>query len=104
VSDPRSLDAGTREAVERLGVQLEPFWSVIGRPLSLVFPAMGARRDVVHGLGTKPDGFLVVYADADIIAEPGVLWTRDLAFLQAGADNAHAIVIFYTLRETPQNA
>jgi hypothetical protein len=100
----RSLDAAISEALERLGIPTETFMASWSRPLSIVFAVANTQRDVAHRLGVKPDGFLVVHADARIKAVAGKIWTRDLAFLEADADNARAIVIFYTLREATANA
>jgi hypothetical protein len=62
-------------------------------------------QDILHGLDAVPDGFLVVYADADVHATPGREWTREMAYLTAPwRGNAHAIVIFFTLREEPRDA
>lgn len=104
MSDARSLEAQIAEALDRLGIRPESFMAEYTRPLSLSFPAANTQRDVAHGLNAKPDGFLLVYADARVKAVAGKIWTRDLAFLEADAANARATVIFYTLREATLNA
>jgi len=78
-----------------------PFWARYSRPLRVTFSAPNTRRDVVHDLGTTPDGMFVVWGDATITAYPGVAWTDTVASLQAASGNAHAVLVFYTLREEP---
>lgn len=95
----RYIDDRVNQAFARLKTDVQPWWGSYSRPLRVLFPNMNASREIVHGLSAIPDGFAIVYADADIVAEPGVPWTRDLAFLRGGAMNARAVVIFYTLRE-----
>lgn len=83
---------------------LLPVWSRYSRPLRVTFPVATTRRDIAHTLGVVPDGYLLLWADAAITATPGTLWTPTTAYLSAGANNAHAIVIFFTLREVPTDA
>jgi len=100
----RSLDEQTNRGLDSVQRDIAPWWAAYSRPLRVTFPDMNVQRDIEHGLGVIPDGFLVVYADAEIAAEPGVLWTQDFAYLRAGAVNARAVVVFYTLREEPTDA
>lgn len=102
MSGNRFTDASAQVGVERDAIPV--WWGGYGKPLILTFPTMGVAYEFQHGLGVIPDGYLIVFADADIIAEPGVRWSQSIATLRAGADNAHAIVIFYTLSEAPTNA
>lgn len=81
-----------------------PPWSRYTRPLRVTFPVAATMRDVAHTLGVIPDGYLVLWADATITATPGKLWTPTTAYLQAGANNAHAILIFFITREVPTDA
>jgi hypothetical protein len=74
------------------------------RPLRIYFPAAATTREVQHGLGETPDGFLLVHADALVTAVPGLLWTSTLAYLTTPTANARAIVIFYKLKESPTDA
>lgn len=90
------------EAIARAA--LLPLWSRYSRPLRVTFPVLNSRLDIAHTLGAVPDGYVLVWADAAVIATPGTLWTPTTAYLQAGSNNAHAIVIFFTLREAPTNA
>lgn len=75
-----------------------------GLPLAVTFTAANTARDIVHGLGVVPDGYSLVFADAEIHAVPGKLWTDTLAYLQASTDNAHAIIRFRVLRQRPTPA
>lgn len=95
----RFIGPETAEALHRDLVPLEPFWSAYSRPLRLWFPAANTKRGVLHGLGTTPDGFLVVWADCAVRAEPGLAWDATTAALRADQANGRAVVIFYRLRE-----
>lgn len=100
----RSLDGRTNQGLDRVLEERSQWWDTYTRPLRVVFPALNTQRDIAHGLLVIPDGFLVVYADTLVTAEPGVLWTPTLAYLRASTTNGRAIVIFYTLREDPIDA
>jgi len=76
-----------------------PWWSRYSRPLLVTFPAANTRRDIAHTLTVVPSGYVVLWADAEIHATPGVLWTPDVAYLQANAANAHALLLFLVTRE-----
>lgn len=86
-------------AVQRLRSEVLPYWGVYGPVVSVTFPAANTKRDVVHGLEQVPDGYHIVWADGVVHAEPGVLWTKNLAYLRATAVNVHAKIVFFTLRE-----
>ena len=79
-------------------------WARMTRPLRLTLPTAGAVRDVAHGLSQTPDGFFVVWTDAPVYAVPGRAWNMTTAYLTSAAANVHAIVIFYTLKESPADA
>ena len=81
-----------------------PFWARYSRAMRVGFFAPNTSMLVTHGLGTKPDGVFVVWADASIVAVPGVAWTDTTATLMASAGNAHAVLVFYTLREEPERS
>ena len=49
-------------------------------------------------------GYQIVFADAEIHAVPGKLWTTTTAYLQAGSANAHAILRFRVLRQATRPA
>src|SRR5262245_7150163 len=83
----------TREAL--------PFWARYSRALRVTFAVANTRRDVGHQLGTTPDGMLVIWNDAVITAVPGRPWDDTVASLQADKANAHAVIVFFTLREEP---
>lgn len=102
-SDPQRTQLWQEDALGR-HTPIEPFWARYSRGLWVTFAAALTRRDVTHTLGTKPDGFMVVWADACIRAVPGIVWTDTGASLQADRANAHALLLFYTLREEPERA
>lgn len=86
--------------IERVRREVQGDGDAYGPPVSITFPVANTSRDVVHGLAVIPDGYSIVFADAEIHAVPGKLWTTTLAFLQASTNNAHAILRFRTLRQT----
>lgn len=105
MAQPQHGEATTGSQRDTSGLLAQlPIWSRYSRPLRVTFPAAGTKRDVAHTLGVIPDGWITVWADAVIGATPGVLWTPTTAYLQASPSNAHAILIFYTLREVPADA
>lgn len=75
------------------------FWDTYTREIEVTFPASNQQRDVAHGLGVVPRGFLLVWSDGPVFAEPGKPWTVDLAWLRSSVAGTRARVIFYTLRE-----
>lgn len=78
--------------------------AVQSRRLRVRFPVANTRRDITHGLVQIPDGYRIEWATANIVATAGVLWTPDLAFLQADAANAEAIITFYVSSQEAINA
>lgn len=92
----RTLERGTRH--------LDTGETIVSRPLRVKFPAANTARDIAHGLGVIPDGYRIVWTNAEIHATPGTLWTPTLAYLQANAANALAIVRFYVLKDRPVDA
>jgi hypothetical protein len=97
--DQAALTKGESRAIESVQRHLESGKSYIGPVLRVTFPAANTRLDIAHRLGVIPDGYELVFADAEIHATPGVLWTTTIAYLQANAANTHALVRFYVLRE-----
>lgn len=85
--------------VERAKRETQGDGDLYGPPLSLTFVAANTSRDVAHGMTAIPDGYSIVFADAEIHAVPGKLWTTTMAYLQASANNAHAIIRFRRLRQ-----
>jgi len=73
------------------------------RRLRIRFPVANTKRDIPHGLTEVPDGYQIEWANADIFATPGQPWTVELAYLQASAANAEAIVTFYVSTEAVQD-
>jgi hypothetical protein len=88
-----------RRAVETIARGLSTGRAFLGPVLRLTFVAANTQRDIQHRLGVTPSGYEVIFADAELHATPGKLWTPTLAYLQANAANAHALVRFYVLRE-----
>ena len=74
--------------------------------LRVVFPAANTPRDVVHGLNVDPTRLVrtIVRANAVVIDAPGVLWTRDVAWLQADTAGAECWVRFDVVSEDPTYA
>jgi hypothetical protein len=96
--------AKASRAIESVTRHLESGRSFLGPVLRVVFAAANTQRDIAHGLGVIPDGYEIIFADAEIHATPGKLWTPVLAYLQADAANARALIRFYMLREAPIDA
>lgn len=96
----RGLDPKTALAIDRLRKETRPYWGRYGPIVDVTFSTAATVRDVQHGLEQVPDGYHVVWADGIVHAEPGVLWTKTLAFLQASTANVHAKLVFFTLKET----
>lgn len=90
--------------IERVIGEVQGDGDYYGLPLAITFPVAATPRDIVHGLGVVPDGYSLVFADAEIHAVPGKLWTDTLAYLQASANNAQAIIRFRVLRQRPTPA
>jgi len=74
--------------------------------LRVVFPAANTPRDVAHRLNVDPTRIVrtVLRANAIVIDAPGVLWTRDVAWLQANTAGAEALVRFDVVSEDPSYA
>jgi len=100
----RGVDPATALAIDALRGETLPFWGAYGPVVEVTFPVASTRRDIAHGLSQVPDGYFIVWADGTLFAEPGVLWTKDLAYMRSGADNVHARIIFYTVREAYREA
>jgi len=100
----RGVDARVGPVIGRLRDEALPYWAVYGPPVEVTFELANTKADIVHGLGDVPDGYHVVWADGLVHAEPGVQWTKDLAYLRATAVYVHATVIFFTLREVRHDA
>jgi hypothetical protein len=98
----RFVDQDTAEALKRQQGEFRPFWRDYSRPVRVFFPAANVTRQVAHGLGTVPDGFLVVLSTVGrVIGVTPELWTNDLALLSGNLANTRAVLIFFTLREEP---
>lgn len=95
----RGLAGDISAALSRHASDTMPYWDQYSAPVDVTFPAANTIRDIVHGLGQIPSGYHVVWADGVVYAEPGKLWTKELAYLRATAVNVHAKVVFFTLRE-----
>jgi hypothetical protein len=95
VSDLR--DVRTRPEIDPVRVRL-PYWDAYGPIVEVTFVAGASKLDVVHGLSQIPTAFHVLWADGPVYAEPGVRWTKEIAYLRATNANTHARVIFFTCR------
>lgn len=97
----RALQADVDTVVQRVLRELQGDGDFYGPPMNVTFPVSGSSVDVTHGLGVIPDGVDVVFADGSVYAVPGKLWTTTTAYLQASANNVHAILRFRLLRQRP---
>lgn len=98
----RFLEQDEAEALKRQETVLRPFWRMFARPVRVHFAsATGAMRQVAHGLGVVPDGFLIVQATGAIASVTPDKWTSDVALLSAPVQDTRAVLIFFTLREVP---
>lgn len=100
---PRSpyLDQNVSEALNQQEKELRPFWRNYARPVEIHFPAANDPRQVAHGLGVVPSGYLVVMQTGALYSLTPERWTSDLALLTAPVANTRAMLIFFTLREEP---
>ncbi|HYE85055.1 MAG TPA: hypothetical protein VEA16_01780 [Vicinamibacterales bacterium] len=99
-----TADARALEAVE----QKQPFefpFAARSKVFEVFFPTSADVRDVAHGMGETPDGVLVLtQIGGYVLSATQHLWTRDVALLQASANNTRALVMFFTLRENVVDA
>jgi hypothetical protein len=95
----RGLTQDVAYAIDALRRDLAPYFGTFSVPVEVVFPAANTVRDIAHGLKEVPKGYHIVWADGLVHAEPGRLWTKDLAYMRATAVNVHATIVFFTLRE-----
>jgi len=75
-----------------------PFHYALGPLVTVTFAAAGSKLDIAHGLGQVPTGRLIHRADGPIYDEPGVVWTKEIAYMRATNANTHAVLQFYTVR------
>lgn len=97
----RYIDPLTETAIGRLRDQLLD--RIVRSPVYEVsFAAANTPRDVQHGLGVIPTGFIVILSVGggriDGVNMP--LWTPDLAFLQSNTANVRAR-LYFLLTEVP---
>lgn len=98
----RFLEQGESEALKRQEDILRPFWRKYARPVRVHFASATQPRQVAHGLGVAPDGFLIVQATlGQIVSVTPEKWTADKALLKADVVDTRAVLIFFTLREDP---
>lgn len=95
----RGIASDIAAALDRHEADTQPYWGEYSTPVDVTFPVANTIRDIVHGLSQIPHGYHVVWADGIVHAEPGKLWTKELAYLRATAVNVHAKIVFFTLRE-----
>jgi hypothetical protein len=91
----------TRPELDTVRTRL-PYWTNYGPVIDVTFPVANVKRDIAHRLGHKPSGYHLVFADGPVYAEPGAIWTRDLAYLRATNANTHARIVFLTLQGDPR--
>lgn len=95
------VDAATNQAVKALhGALVGLPYAAIGPILEVVFPVANTRRDLPHGLGQVPDGYHVLLQSGGVLTATDVaLWTPQVAWLMASANNTRARLIFFTLHQ-----
>lgn len=95
----RSIPRPVDQAIERVEREQRPWWASYAIPVEVHFEAAAVPRAIAHQLGAVPDGYEVVMRTSGLVAVQLDKWTSTIAYLQAGAANTRAILIFYTLRE-----
>lgn len=103
-NDLRTDRTDAAAAIDAAARHLESGKTYVGRPLRITFAAANTPRDIAHGLGVVPDGYEVFWADAEVHAANPTSWSTTVAYLQANAAYAHAVVRFFVLREDPVDA
>jgi hypothetical protein len=97
---PRS----TAAALDRLRAQDTSPVLIFGRVLEIAFPASATRRDVQHGLGVIPTGFVVIATQGGNVQSFDLAnWTAELAFLSADAANTR-VRGYFVVTEVPTDA
>lgn len=100
----RYLPQPAAAALDRLRNEDQTPILAYGPVLEIAFPASGTRRDVQHGLGAIPTGFITIATQGgNVQAYDLVNWTTSLAFLVADAANMR-VRGFFIVTETPTNA
>lgn len=94
------VDVASSEALARAQAGQPQFLRAHGPALEVKFPAALTRRDVAHGLGVVPDGYLLARQVGGFVRAIDVhLWTADRAYLEADTAGTRAVVMFFTFRE-----
>jgi hypothetical protein len=89
-------DLQTRPELDTVRTRL-PYWTTYGPVIDVTFVAAASKLDIAHRLGTKPTGYHLVFADGPVYAEPGAIWTKEIAYMRAANANTHARIVFLTL-------
>lgn len=100
-----SGDAAVDRALEAIRDELwrSVPYRFVGRPIAISFIATGVKQETAHRCSDVPDGFAIVRANGAVVTEePGVTWTKDLAFLRSTVATT-VVGFFYKLREDPIN-
>lgn len=100
----RYLERPASEGIGRLRAEIDDVYRQRGPILEVLFAASGVARDVQHGLGAVPSGYVVLLELGGHVRASSITdWTTDLAFLQADAANTRARLFFVTT-EVPLDA
>ena len=100
----RFVDDDTGEAIGRLEAAIAKPVVAVGPMLEVFFVAGGVARDVQHGLGVTPTGYLLLLeVGGHVCATDVELWNDTLAFLMADTPNMRARLRF-VLTEVPSDA
>ena len=94
----------TAAALDRMRAQDTSPILLAGPVLEIAFPAAATRRDVQHGLGTIPTGFVVLATQGGNVQSFDLAnWTSELAFLSADAANTR-VRGYFVVTEEPRDA
>lgn len=100
----RYLPQETEEAIGRLRDGLLDLYMARSPVLDILFTAANTARDVQHGLGAIPTGFLVLGSENGVVRASGIVgWTAEIASLKADTANTRARVVFL-VTEVPIHA
>jgi len=93
-----AIDQPTRDAVTPVSDRVRIPFAVIGPVLEVDFVTGGDARDIPHGLGAVPDGYMVLLCQGGPVgAVDYSTWTDRVAWMEAPTETKIRIV-FYTLQ------
>jgi hypothetical protein len=100
----RFLTPEVAEGLHRLRDEVPAPYVARSALFEIAFPASATRRDVQHGMGAIPTGFVSIGAQGGNVQLFDVAtWTNELAFLSADAANTR-VRGYFVIMEVPANA